>query len=95
VASRQVYGVFTPLIGTIGVADNGVPGGVPKFKTLPFTSVSVGGKSLGSLKPVAVDRYSGKILQLEPSAITGGNAFNMLFKHSCISAAHAEMRARQ
>jgi len=75
-------GVFNPLIGTIGVADNGVPGGVPKFKTLPFTSVSVGGKSLGSFKPVAVDRYSGKILQLEPSAITGGNAFNMLFKHS-------------
>jgi hypothetical protein len=65
--------------GGLGLNDLG---GVPRFKSYPFSSVSVGGQALGSVHPVLVERVKRSTLQLLPSAITGGNAFKMAFKHT-------------
>jgi hypothetical protein len=56
--------------------------GVPRFKSYPVNSVSVGGQALGSVQPALVERVKGSTLQLLPSAITGGNAFKVAFKHT-------------
>jgi len=65
--------------GSLGLNDLG---GVPKFKSYSVNSVSVGGRALGSVQPVLVERVKGSTLQLLPSAITGGNAFKVAFKHT-------------
>jgi hypothetical protein len=73
------------LVGDSGVYFSGVPGpvaGVPRFKSYPVSSVSVGGQALGSVHPVRVERVKGTIVQLVPTAITGGNAFKIVFKHT-------------
>jgi hypothetical protein len=70
------------LVGDGGVTFGGVLGGVPRFKSYPVSSASVGGQALGSVNPVSVERVNGKIVQLVPTAITGGNAFKVVFKHT-------------
>ena len=73
------------LVGDGGVYFSGISGpvgGVPKFKSYPVSSVSVGGRALGLVHPVPVERVNGKIVQLVPTAITGGNAFKVVFKHT-------------
>jgi hypothetical protein len=72
-------------VGDGGVSFSGVGGpvaGVPRFKSYPVSSVSVGGQALGSVHPVSVERVNGKIVQLLPTTITGGNAFKVVFKHT-------------
>jgi len=70
------------LVGDGGVTFGGVLGGVPRFKSYPVSSASVGGQPLGSAHPVSVERVKGKTVQLMPTAITGGNAFKVVFKHT-------------
>lgn len=73
------------LVGDGGVYFSGIPGpveGVPRFKSYPVSSASVGGRALGSVHPVRVERVKGKTVQLVPTAITGGNAFKVVFKHT-------------
>jgi Peptidase A4 family len=72
-------GVFA---GTLGIVINGSYLGVPTFTNVPFSAVRIGGKTLGSVKPAELERVSGKTVQLVPSAITGGTAFKVLFKHN-------------
>jgi hypothetical protein len=75
-------GVTSTLAGTVNASINGVDVGVPKFKSDSFTAVSIGGHPLGSVKPTEVERVNGKTVQLVPTAITGGNAFSVVFKHT-------------
>jgi hypothetical protein len=73
------------LVGDAGVYFDGIEGpvaGVPTFTSYPVSSVSVGGHALGSVHPVPVERVKGKTVQLVPTAITGGNAFMVVFKHT-------------
>jgi hypothetical protein len=55
---------------------------VPAFKPDPFTNATIGGKPLGSVHPAEMEMVSGAIVRVEPSAITGGSAFKMVFKHN-------------
>jgi hypothetical protein len=73
------------LVGDGGVYFDGIEGpvaSVPTFTSYPISSVSVGGQALGSVHPVSVERVNGTTVELVPTAITGGNAFKVLFKHT-------------
>jgi hypothetical protein len=70
------------LVGDGGAYFDGIEGAVPTFTSYPVSSVSVGGQALGSVHPVSVERVKGTTVQLVPTAITGGNAFKVVFKHT-------------
>ena len=75
-------GATAAYAGTDGVETNGtIRDGIPRFTSVAFTSVSVGGRSLASVKPSEVERVNGKTVQLLPTAMTGGTAFKVVFKH--------------
>jgi hypothetical protein len=73
------------LVGDGGVYFDGIEGpvsGVPTFTSYLVSSVSVGGRALGSVHPVSVERVHRTTVQIVPTAITGGNAFKVVFKHT-------------
>lgn len=55
---------------------------VAKLTSNRLTAVKVGGQRLGSLSPTPAEWVKGKTVQAWPTAITGGNSFNVLFKHA-------------
>ncbi len=57
--------------------------GVPTFTSNAFTSASVDETALGSFTPrTEYERVKGSTVQLVPTSITGGQSFNVLFKHN-------------
>jgi len=51
-----------------------------RFSTDPFTNVTVGGMSLGTVNPTEAEWVYGKTVWLATGAIQGGNAFTVTFK---------------
>lgn len=81
-ASGPGEGALSAYAGIFDVGANGAEWGVPTFMKVPFSLVRAGGHALGLTRPAEVERVNGTTVQLVPTAITGGNAFAVLFKHN-------------
>lgn len=72
-------------IGDSAFADShGNPLAVPAFGKIPFTAVAVNGLLLNSasLSASAVNMVKAKTLRIATTALTAGNQFSLVFKHS-------------
>jgi hypothetical protein len=68
----------------IAEAPSGSGGVLPlaNFGTVGFTSATVNGAAIGSFNPDRIDMVSGSITKATTSALSGGTAFSVAWKHS-------------